>query len=73
MLKNGQTYFENLVLFTTQDFKSIFGHFSTLWNKGLKLKDTKDKLGSKLSSLEWLEQSKKSKCVIKYWYLIVTL
>ena len=33
----------------------MFGHF---WNKGLKLKDAKDKLGSTLSSLEWLEQSK---------------
>ena len=55
MLKNGQIYFKNLMLFTMQDFESMFGHF---WNKGLKLKDAKDKLDSTLSSLEWLEQSK---------------
>ena len=30
MLKNGQTYFKNLAVFTPQDFKSMFGHFSTL-------------------------------------------
>ena len=36
MLKNGQTYFKNLAVFTPQDFKSLFGYFSTLWNKGLK-------------------------------------
>ena len=35
MLKNGQTYFKNLAVFTPQDFKSMFGHFSTLCNKGL--------------------------------------
>ena len=29
MLKNGQTYFKNLVVFTPQDFKSMFGHLST--------------------------------------------
>ena len=28
MLKNGQTYFKNLAVFTSQDFKSMFGHFS---------------------------------------------
>ena len=35
MLKNGQTYFKNLAVFTPQDFYSMFGHFSTLCNKGL--------------------------------------
>ena len=35
MLKNGQTYFKNLVVFTTQDFHSMLGHFSTLCMKGL--------------------------------------
>ena len=34
MLKNGQTYFKNLAVFTPQDFKSMFGHFSILCNKG---------------------------------------
>ena len=29
MLKNGQTYFENLEVRTTQDFQSMFSHFST--------------------------------------------
>ena len=29
MLKNGQTYFENLEVRTTQDFQSMIGHFST--------------------------------------------
>ena len=44
MLKNGQTYFKNLAVFTPQDFKSMFGHFSTLCNKGLMI--TKKKLKS---------------------------
>ena len=35
MLKNGQTYFKNLAVFTQQDFLIMFGHFSTLWNRGL--------------------------------------
>ena len=35
VLKNGQTYFKNLAVWTPQDFQSMFGHFSTLWNKGL--------------------------------------
>ena len=30
MLKNGQTYFKNIAVFTPQDFESMFGHFSTL-------------------------------------------
>ena len=29
MLKNGQTYFENLEVRTTKDFQSMFSHFST--------------------------------------------
>ena len=37
MLKNGQTYFKNLTVFTPQDSYSIFGHFSTLCMKGLKI------------------------------------
>ena len=37
MLKNGQTYFKNLAVFTPHNFKSMFGHFSTLCNKGLML------------------------------------
>ena len=35
LLKNGQTYFKNLVVFTPQDFKSIFDHFSILCMKCL--------------------------------------
>ena len=34
ILKNDQTYFKNLTVFTPQDFWSMFSHFST-WNKGL--------------------------------------
>ena len=37
MLKNDQTFFKNLAVWTLEDFKSMFGHFSTLWNKGLRL------------------------------------
>ena len=36
MLKNGQTYFKNFEVFTPENFKSMFGHFSTLWMKVLK-------------------------------------
>ena len=36
ILLKGQTYFKNLAVFTSQDFKSIFGHFTTLFMKGLK-------------------------------------
>ena len=39
----------------------------------LKLKDTKNKSGSTLSSLKWLEQSKNRSEMCHYWYLIVTL
>ena len=35
MLKNGQTYFKNLVVFTPQYFYSMFGPFSMLGEKGL--------------------------------------
>ena len=35
-LKNGQTHFKNLSLWTTQNFQSMFGHFSTPRMKGLK-------------------------------------
>ena len=35
MVKNGQTYYKNLAVFTPQDFYSMFGHFSTLFMKGL--------------------------------------
>ena len=31
MLRNGQTYFEYLAVFTPQDISSIFGLFSTLY------------------------------------------
>ena len=41
MLKNNQTYFKNLAVFTPQDFESMFGHFSTLVNKGLSANPTK--------------------------------
>ena len=30
MLKNGQAFIKNLALFTLQDFKIMFDHFSTL-------------------------------------------
>ena len=33
---NSQTYFNKLAVWTPQDFESMFGHFSTLWNKELK-------------------------------------
>ena len=36
MLKNGQTYFKNLLVFTPQDIKIMFNYFSTLFMKGLK-------------------------------------
>ena len=39
----------------------------------LKLKDAKNKSGSTLSSLKWLEQSKNRSEMCHYWYLIVTL
>ena len=42
MLKNGQTYFKNLAVLAPQDFESMFGHFSTLWNKGLMSFSTKN-------------------------------
>ena len=32
-MKNGQTYFNNLTLFTPQDFLSMFGHFGSLCMK----------------------------------------
>ena len=35
ILKNDQTFFKNLVVWTLQDFWSMFGHFSTLWKKWL--------------------------------------
>ena len=35
MLKIGQTYFKNLTLWTLQDFKGKFGHFSTFCMKEL--------------------------------------
>ena len=38
MLKNDQTYIKNLAEFTPHNFESMFGHFSTLWIKGLKAK-----------------------------------
>ena len=37
ILENDQTYFKNIVVFTTQVFLSMFGHFSILYMKGLKL------------------------------------
>ena len=36
MLKNSQTYFKNYAVFKPQDFKSLFGYFSTLYMKGSK-------------------------------------
>ena len=36
MLKNGRTYFKSLVVWKPQDFKSMFGHFSTSCLKMLK-------------------------------------
>ena len=35
MQKNGQTYLKNPVVFTSQDFKSMCHHFSTLRTRGL--------------------------------------
>ena len=34
-LKNGQTYFKDLAVRASEDFKNMFGHFSTLCMKGL--------------------------------------
>ena len=39
MLKNGQTYFRNLTVWTTQDFKSTFDHFSALCIKEIRIQD----------------------------------
>ena len=36
MLKNGQTCFKKLAVFTLQSFKSMFGHFSNFCMRGLK-------------------------------------
>ena len=36
MLKNGQIYIKHFAAFTPQDFKIMFGHFSTLCMTGLK-------------------------------------
>ena len=36
MLKNSQTYFKNLVVRTTQDFRSMFDNLATLLLKGLR-------------------------------------
>ena len=33
MMENGHTYFENLAVFTPQDFKNMFDHFSSLCMK----------------------------------------
>ena len=46
MLWNGQTYIENLAVFTLQDFQSMCGHFTTLCMKGLKAMAEKYKLMS---------------------------
>ena len=35
MLKKDQTYFKILAVWTPQDFKNKFGHFSTLWMEEL--------------------------------------
>ena len=37
MLKNVQTYFKNLAVFTLHDFNRKFDRFSTLWKKELKV------------------------------------
>ena len=37
ILKNDQTYFKNLTLWTLEDFESMFGHFSTLSIKWIKV------------------------------------
>ena len=35
MIKNGQTYFENLALFAMEDYLDTFDHFSTMCMKEL--------------------------------------
>ena len=35
LLKNDQTYFKNSALWTLQDFKSMFCHFTTLYMESL--------------------------------------
>ena len=55
MLKNGQIYFKNVTVKPPQDFKSIFGHFSTLWMIGLNYNSVKwflDKLRDRDSSIK---------------------
>ena len=37
ILKNGQTCFKDLAVRASEDFKNMFGHFSTLCMKGLLL------------------------------------
>ena len=39
-LKYGQTYFKNLAVFTPQNFKSMFVHFSALCMERLKEEDS---------------------------------
>ena len=51
MLKNGQTYFKNLAVFTPQDFQSMFGHFSTLGMKGLSVRLSITETATKFSFL----------------------
>ena len=64
-MENGQAYLKNLVEFPTQDFYSIFGHFSTLSMKGLKWN---------LQSVEIYKPTRRSGTnieqisFIKYWF-----
>ena len=53
MLKNCQTYSKNLAVLTEQDFQSVFGHFSALLKKRLKLVEKDHQLQTAISQTEY--------------------
>ena len=61
MLKNDQAYFKNIAVWTSQDFQSIFGHFSTLHiNECVKSKANHSQTDELLSLGEPLKTKKTS-------------
>ena len=68
MLENGQTYFKNLAVFTTQDFKSMSGHFTALCIKGLILYNFLKCCGILLeATLKTLELKYYHQFSLEYW------
>ena len=53
MLKNCQTYSKNLAVLTEQDFQRVFGHFSALLKKRLKLVEKDHQLQIAISQTEY--------------------